>query len=425
LAKKRIKTEVKPLPTKRQLSRHRRQQRIQRIIYIVGAVFMASLIAFVGYGYWDVQIKPFSQPAAKINGITYDMDYYVKFLNLYSKGQDATQTTATADKVVGIIQLNQALVRSAPEFGVSISSEDVKATLKTMGLPDDKVSQDALEASMLSSRLVTDHFDKEIPDKLEQVNTQAIFVENTDVADKVRQKWVAGDNFTALVDQYSLEPITKSAYGELGWLPKGYPEIILGSLENSALKDVPYTLNAGEISQPIFDGTVSKSIGYWVVQVTEKDPDPRIGSHARGILTGSRKDAEAVREKILAGEDFATLVKNYSQDSTSAAKDGDLGWTGKGEIGNRLVMSLAAPLEAGGVSQPGADTSVKTVGGYWLIKAVERDDNRTLDDNMRQAIRNGLFTMWITEKMKGDSVETLMTDEQKAWAINYVVNSRE
>lgn len=422
MAKKRIKTEVKPVLTKRQLSRHKRQERIQHIIYISGAVFLVVLIAFLGYGIWNEQVKPFHQPALKINGVTYDTDYYIKYLDIYSKGMDATQITSTADNIPKIIQYNQAVIKSAPELGISVSNDDISKGLKTVGFPDDKARRDAVEASMLVNSMMKDYFDKQVPASMEQVNTQALLVESADTADKLRARLAAGDNFTAMASENSLDPLTKDNGGKLGWLPKGFADVMLGSLGNSVLKDVPFTLQAGELSQPIFDGMVTKPIGYWVVQVTEKDPQK--GSHVRGILTGSRNDADMIREKIVAGDDFATLVKTYSQDSISAAKDGELGWTSDGSISNRLVLGLAGPLDTGGVSQPATDTSVKTVGGFWLVKALDRDDNRELDSNTRQTLVTGLFENWVGGKMKNDSVETLLTDEQKAWAINIVVKSR-
>jgi parvulin-like peptidyl-prolyl isomerase len=422
LAKKRIKTDVKAMPTRRQLSRHKRQQRIQHIMYICGAVFLAVIITFIGYGVWHEQIRPYRQPAVRINDITYNMDYYVKFLNLYSQGQDATQTSTIAEKLIDIIHSNQAVIAAAPDLGINVSKDELNDSLKKLGFPDDQVHKDAVEASLAADKVLKDHFDKEIPDTLEQVDTQAMFVESTDAADKVKQRLAAGDNFTALSTEYSLEPITRDNGGNLGWLPKGYTDILLGNLGNSALKDIPFTLTTGEVSEPTFDGTVSKSLGYWVVQVTEKDELK--GNHVRGILVGSRHDAEAIREKILAGEDFEALVRDYSQDATSAAIGGDLGWTGEGGMTNRLVMGIAMPLEVGDVSQPTADSSVQTVGGFWLVKAVERDDNRELDDSTRQNIATGLFNKWLSEKMKNDSVETLLTDEQKTWAVNLVVASR-
>ena len=422
MAKKHIKTEAKPVLTKRQLSRHKRQERIQHIIYISGAVFLVLLIAFLGYGFWNEQIKPFHQPAATINGVTYDMDYYVKFLNLYTIGKDATETATTADHLIDVIHYNQAIINAAPELGIEVSDDDINNALKTVGLPDNKVNRDAIEASLLVNNLTRDYFDKQVPASVEQVDTQAMLVESADIADQVRARLAVGDNFTAKAIEYSQEPFTKDNGGNVGWLPKGYATLLLGSLGNSALKDIPFTLQAGELSQPTFDGTVTKSIGYWVVQVTELDP--KKGSHVRGILASSRHDAEMIREKILAGEDFATLVKTYSQDATTAAKDGEIGWTEDGTIANRLILGLAMPLQAGGVSQPGADTSVETVGGFWLVKAVDRDDNRVIDDSTRRMITTGLFENWISEKMKNDSVTMLLTDEQKAWAINIVVKSR-
>ena len=422
MAKKHEKTEVKPVPTRRQLSRHHRQQRIQRIIYIVGAVFLALLVGFIGYGYWDVQVRPFRQPVAKINGTTYDMDYYIKFLELYSRGQDATQTATMADNLIKIIEYNEAVRKAAPDVGISVSTDELNSTLKTLTLPDDKVYRDAVGATLLTNKLLQNYFDKQVPSSTEQVEAQALFVESTDVAKEVADRLGAGDNFTALAPQYSLEPLTRDNGGNLGWLPKDFTNILLGNLGSSALKDIPFTLEPGELSEPTFDGVVSKSLGYWVVQVTEKDATK--GSHVRGILTGSRHDAESIRDKILAGDDFATLVKTYSQDSASAANGGDLGWTGEGGMSNRLVMGLAMPLETGDVSQPGADSTIQTKGGFWLVRVINKDENRAIDDTTRQTLKTRLFEKWIAEKMKNDSVETLLTGDQKSWAVNLVVKSR-
>ena len=422
MAKKKIKAEVKPLPTKRHLSRLRRQRRIQHIIYITGAVFLVLLVGFLGYGYWDVLVKPFNQPVAIINGTTYDMDYYIKFLELYSRDKDAAGTATMANEIIDVMQYGAAVRRSAPELGVTVSNDELNSTLETLSLPNKEVYKDAFTTTLLINKLFQDYFDKQVPASVDQAETQALFVESADVAKVVANRLASGDNFTSMATEYSLEPLTRDNGGNLGWLPKGFTELLMGSLGKTALKDIPFTLKPGELSQPTFDGTVSKDIGYWVAQVTEKDDTK--GSHIRAILTGSRHDAEAIRAKILAGDDFATLVKDYSQDATSAEAGGDMGWTGEGTISNRIVVGLALPLETGAVSQPGADSSVKTLGGFWLVKVLNRYDDRVLDDNTRQALKNGLFENWIAEKMKDDTVETLLTDEQKTWAINLVVKSR-
>jgi parvulin-like peptidyl-prolyl isomerase len=417
LAKKHVKMEPKPLPTRRQLSRHRRQQRIQLIIYICGAVFLAIIVGLVGYGYWDVQVKPYRQPVAKINGTTYDMDYYIKTLEVYSSGQDSAQTASIQNNLINIIEYNQAVIKAAPELGISVSSDEINNMLKTAKFPDEKVYRDAATATLLAQKLIADHFDKQIPATVEQANTQALFVESIDIADKLSARLAAGDNFTALANEFSLEPVTKDNGGALGWLPKGYTDMILGNLGKSKLKDIPFTLESGQISQPTFDGMVSKKLGYWVVQVNDKDDTK--GKHVRGILASSRQQADTIRSKIVAGDDFATLVKTYSQDTAVSDNVGDMGWTGLG-INNRTIAALANPLELGEVSQPGADSTVTTTGGYWLVRVLEKDKNRALDDATRQRLAMGLFENWIGDKMKNDSVETLITEDKKAWALNLV-----
>lgn len=420
MAKKNVKPESKPLPTRRQMSRHHRQQRIQHIIYISGAVFLAFIIGFVGYGYWDAQIKPFHQPVAKINGTTYDMGYYIKMLNLYSKGQDAAQTSATADNLIQAMEFNQAVTKAAPELGFTVTDDEINSMLKTASLPDEKVYRDIARATLLTSKLSQDYFDKQVPASVEQAYTQALFVESTEIAEKVAARLSAGDNFTALATEFSLEPVTRDNGGNLGWLPKGYTNAILGNLGNSELKDIPFTLEPGVLSQPTFDGMVSKALGYWVVQVTEKNVTK--GNHVRGILTGSLHDAEAIRAKIIAGDDFATLVKNYSQDTAVTDNVGDMGWTTG--MTNKFILRLASPLQSGDVSQPAADSSVQTRGGFWLVRVLEKDENRALDDNTRQTLRTALFENWLTPKTSNDSVETLIKADQKEWALSIVNKSR-
>jgi len=422
LAKKRDEIEGKHLPTKRQLSRHRREERIQRITYIVGITFIAAVVAFCGYLIWNFQVKPFRQPAIKINDVTYDMNYYLKSLALYSRNQDPSQVSTIANNVVDYIEYNQAMKKYAADFGITASKDEIDTLLENQGLADNQPNRDGAEATLLQQKLIQNHFDKEVPASVEQVDTQALFAESQETADKARAKAAAGDNFTALVVDYDLEPLTRDVGGNLGWLPKDFAYLLLGSLGNSSLKDIPFTLQAGEVSQPVFDGTVTKSLGYWVVQVTETDPTK--GNHVRGILTGSRHDAEAIREKIVAGDNFTELVAAYSQDFNSASIGGEIGWTTEATIANRIVLGLALPLSVGEVSQPGADSNVTTAGGFWVVKAVDRDDNRALDKNTRQGLANGLFNNWINTKMKDDKVETVMTDQQKSWAIDLVVKGQ-
>jgi hypothetical protein len=120
---------------------------------------------------------------------------------------------------------------------------------------------------------------------------------------------------------------------------------------------------------------------------------------------GPYPDAEALalanelRERILAGEDFAALAAAYSDDPGSAANGGDLGWFGRG----RMVAPFedaAFSLEVGEVSEP-----VKTDFGYHLIKVTEKDAARAKDEAQLQQERAEAFQTWLNEQLAGDQIE--------------------
>jgi len=428
LAKKRTKAELKRPPTKHQLSRWQRQQRIQRIIVIAGTLFFVLIVSYIGYGYYDEQVKPLHQPVVKINGTVFDMDYYIKSLELYSKGMDATATSDMADKLVGVMEYSEVIRRTSPDLGFSVSADEIDSELKNLGLPDDKVYRDAISATLLTSKVLQNYFDPKVPTECEQVQVQAMFLESNKVANEVIDRLVAGDDFSSLAKEYSVEAITKEFGGDLGWLPKDFADVFLGDLGNSLLKDIAFNLEPGVLSEPTYDSSVTKGLGYWLVEVIEKDEEQ--GSHARGMLLGSRQEVEEIKARIEAGEDFGALAKEYSQDLASKKLGGDLGWIQQGglpqegEIGSWVAAGFALQLEPGVLSQPVADDSVKTKGGYWLVKVVDRDDSRAFGDEARGMLKMKLFENWVNEQRGKSSAESYLTEEQKSWAVARVLKDR-
>ena len=423
MAKKHTKTELKRSPTKRQLSRWQRQQRIQRILVIAGSLFFALIVGYIGYGYYEEQVKPLHQPVVKINDTVFDMDYYVKLLEFYSRGKDSTETWTVADELISVIGSGELIRKIAEDLGFGVSADEVSRELVKAGLSDDKVYRDVISSRLLAAKLFQGYFDPKVPTECEQVQVQAMFLESDEAAKKVIDMLKAGDEFAALAKEYSLEATTKEKGGDLGWLPKDFAYVLLGDLGDSLLRNVPFDLEPGVLSEPTYDGSVTKGIGYWLVEVIEKDEQK--GSHARGILLGSQQEAKEIRARVEAGEDFGALAKEYSQHSESKEQGGDLGWTQEGGISSKVVLGLAMQLEPGVVSQPVADDSVLTKGGYWLIKVVDRDDSRALDDETRNTLRLKLLEDLVTEQSEKISVETYLTEEQKSWAVARVLRKRE
>jgi peptidyl-prolyl cis-trans isomerase D len=78
-----------------------------------------------------------------------------------------------------------------------------------------------------------------------------------------------------------------------------------------------------------------------------------------------RAEAEAVLQRIQAGEDFATLASQLSQDPVSAQQGGDLGFFKRGEM-VKPFEEVAFGLKPGAVSEP-----VRTDFGYHILKVEE------------------------------------------------------
>ena len=104
-----------------------------------------------------------------------------------------------------------------------------------------------------------------------------------------------------------------------------------------------------------------------------------------------------VQSKLDAGEDFAALAKDYSEDVGSADFGGDLGFTSGDTFPESFEAALAA-LEVGQVSAP-----VETDSGTHLIKLVDKQetviDFSTERARIEQELVAELRSEWLVEKL--------------------------
>lgn len=109
--------------------------------------------------------------------------------------------------------------------------------------------------------------------------------------------------------------------------------------------------------------------------------------------------ADELYQRLMAGEDFATLAAEYSDDSGSAANGGDLGWFGRGQ--------MVAPFEEGafGLAVDEISEPVKTDFGYHIIQVLERDDARPKTESQLEEDRTQAFQSWLQEQLNSDAVQ--------------------
>ncbi|WP_029032230.1 peptidylprolyl isomerase [Salinarimonas rosea] len=113
--------------------------------------------------------------------------------------------------------------------------------------------------------------------------------------------------------------------------------------------------------------------------VAEVEPEQEV--RARHILVDTQEEAQAVVERIAAGESFEGIATDLSTDRGSAAEGGDLGFFTKGQMVAPFAEAAFA-LEPGAISEP-----VQSQFGWHVIEVQERRERPTPTfEQMREQI---------------------------------------
>ncbi|MDD5648332.1 MAG: peptidylprolyl isomerase [Dehalococcoidia bacterium] len=419
MAGKHRKANITRTPTKHQVSKWKKEQRLSRIIGIVTGVVIAAVLGIIGYWYYSEQVMPYQQTVIKVNDKSYSMDYFIKALDFYSQGQTADVTKLYVDMVAQSIPQDQVAIDNAAAANITVSDDEITKRLEEMKLSRNDFTVDAVKTIIVAQKYMEQQCVPNLPAPMEQVEAQAMFLETKSMAEDRRQRLVQGDNFTTLAGLLSLEPVTQGKRGYLGWIPRGYEDRVLGTLKDSVLKNLLFNLDVVTISDPVYDENVEKPFGYWVLEVLEKD-DAK-GIHARGILFSSEDDAKMVRERLLNGESWDDLARQYSQ-HTSKDKGGDLDWIVPG-VDSTQVGKILSTLEVKQISPVIRDDSQKTKGGYWLAQVLDKQV-RPLDASIAQSLKEECVTAWMQGLLKQAKIENTLDQKQKDFAVDQVMKKR-
>ena len=188
-----------------------------------------------------------------------------------------------------------------------------------------------------------------------------------------------GATFAEVSATYSDAPDALQG-GNLGWRAAGrLPALFLEALER---------LKPGEVSD-----ILRSPNGFHIVKLLEKrgkDKAPAVSqTRARHILIRTKEgtnDADVrqrlarLRERIVAGEDFAELARVHSEDGT-AAKGGELGWISPGETVPEFERVMTG-LKVGETSQP-----VQSPFGWHIVQVLERRTEEMSEERRKLAAR--------------------------------------
>ena len=155
-----------------------------------------------------------------------------------------------------------------------------------------------------------------------------IQVGSLEAAETILSRLEEGENFEALVEEKSINQ-NKSQGGLMPWRKiNEMPSVFADAIRNQSL---------GFVSEPIKTGS-----GFHLLKLEEKrGPLVKFEEQweTRHVLLipsairdvdATKAEAEVLRERILAGEDFALIAEEFSEDPGSGSNGGNLEWLPKG-----------------------------------------------------------------------------------------------
>lgn len=197
---------------------------------------------------------------------------------------------------------------------------------------------------------------------------------------KARKRILAGEDFAAVAKEVSTDPSAQKNGGDLGYfsvLHMVYP------FESAA-----YETEVGGVSMP-----VRTKFGYHIIKVVDKREARGTIRVAHIMVKTDKKSTQKVQgtsekikidelyAKIKAGEDFAELAKQYSDDSGSARRGGELPGFNAGKMVENFENAAYSLKKDGDISEP-----IKTDFGWHIIKRLELKNLESFEE-LEEAIK--------------------------------------
>jgi len=135
-------------------------------------------------------------------------------------------------------------------------------------------------------------------------------------------------------------------------------------------------------------------------RITGSIPTTAEQVHARHILVQTEEEAQAVLTKLQAGEDFAALARQRSQDQNTKETEGDLGFFHRGQLISPELEEAAFALQPGQISEV-----VQSQFGYHVVQVLEKVPDRPLPPELLNSLKEQAFARWMQEQWEGATVE--------------------
>jgi parvulin-like peptidyl-prolyl isomerase len=378
VAKKKAQKTPSVVPmTKKQLSRHQKEQRQERLALAFVIAVVLLIVAVIGFGFFQEGFAKPNATFAKVNGTSITAGVWAKAMVLQSRNLDNQLTYWD----------NQAL-------GLGSSTDGSQVYLKQI------VDQQKQQIQQAQQELIFSVPDQLIANELIRQETERRGISVT-----------PSDMDTALRDMFQpapQEPITDTATT----IPT--PTAIPANAWQQNYKQYLTTLGVSDAEYrqiALLPGLQRERLQVVLSETMATSAEQIRVSH---IVTDTQDVAKAILARVQAGEDFAALARELSGDAATVEIGGDLGWYPRqilsGEFGP-YVETAAWSLQTGEV----VSAPVQSYTGYEIFKVTDRDGNRLLDSDKLMQLQTSALDTWLTPQMTSPAVQRFLDSEIQLW----------
>jgi foldase protein PrsA len=363
--------------TKKQLSRHQKEQRQQRLAIAFVATVVVLIVGVLGFGLFRELIYIPSRPIATVNGVTIPVSTYAKVMAFRQ---------LILDQQLNFYKSQAAAVQDTTQQSyLQMYQQQLQSMRMNLGL---QVPEDLIEEELIRQEAVK----------------RGLTITAADVEAALARSFTQPASTTA--ETTTITGTTATPTPTPNW-QDDYKQYLAAF----GISDAEYRKLV--VEPQVYREKLGTAIGAEVPTTAEQ-------VHVRHILTDTYQAALEIVKLLQAGGDFATIAAQHSTDSATKDTGGDMGWRPRGIESADFDQAVFA-LQPGQISAP-----ITTTNGIEIVKLEERDPNRPLEASHLETFTSQAFSNWIEEAKKGSGVQRAIDSDKVAWATKQVatINSR-
>ena len=219
-----------------------------------------------------------------------------------------------------------------------------------------------------------------------------ILVKNLSTANEVIELLDNGSDFAEIAKEKSISSNAQTG-GLLNWRKAvDMPELFEKALEDQSI---------GFISEPLESGS-----GYHILKLEDKRgefvqfEDQWQSRHILLIPSAIRTENDTelelnnIRQRVIDGESFESLAKEFSEDPGSALQGGDLGWLGLGVLAEEFEATMLE-MEIGEISPV-----FQTEFGFHFLEVLAKRSHELTDDLIKDRAYSILYARKFDEELE-------------------------